>query len=233
MKQVQLTLCCLLFLSVISVAQELPRFRISGTGGYSYFLKTDPPEELAKVLIKNDAYNNYIDKISWGLNAEGNAHYILKSGLGFGAKYRYWSVEAPATDLFFDAGQEHYGVVNLSEDNRIMFIAPSIMYAKWLHPSGRLLGTGAISVGYTYLESSGNVDFQRAMFDGSNLGFQADLGVDYFLTRNISLGLSTGYFYSKIKKVAVNLSENKTELPENAQPDLSNIKLNFLLSINF
>ncbi|OFX65586.1 MAG: hypothetical protein A2071_02350 [Bacteroidetes bacterium GWC1_47_7] len=107
------------------------------------------------------------------------------------------------------------------------------MYALWLEPTRKFLGSGALSVGYAYLESSGTVDNESAMFSGSNGGFQIDLGVDYFLTRNISVGLSTGYFYAKIKEVNINLSENKTKLPENVQPNLSSLKLNLSLSSNF
>lgn len=220
--------------SVLSVsAQELPKVRINLTGGYSYFLNTDPNEGGSQVFIKNDAYDKYNSDLAWGLNGEGNAHYILNNGLGFGAKFRYMKTDAPDTDLLFDAETEHYGVANVSEKNKIMFIAPSLLYARWLEPTGKFLGTGALSVGYTYLESSGNVDRASAMFSGSSVGFQVDLGVDYFFTKNISLGLSTGYFYAKIKEVNINLSKDKTKLPENSQPDLSNIKLNLSLSFNF
>jgi len=128
---------------------------------------------------------------------------------------------------------EHYGVISVSEKNEIIFLAPSLIYARWLEPTGIFLGTGALSVGYVYLESSGEVDNSSAMFSGENIGIQVDLGVDYFLTRHISIGLGTGYFYSKIKEVNINLSEQKTKLPENAQPNLSNLKLNLSLAILF
>ncbi len=57
-------------------------------------------------------------------------------------------------------------------------------------------GLGSLIVGYTYLESAGTVDNESAMFLGSNVGFQIDLGVDYFLTRNFP-GFGTGYSMRK------------------------------------
>lgn len=233
MKQLFICVSFLLMTTLSALAQELPNFRINVTGGFTYFLQSDQNESGSKIFINDDAYKSYNNDLAWGLNAEGNAHYILNGGLGFGAKFRYMKTDAPATDLLYDAGSEHYGVVNISEKNEIMFLAPSLMYARWLEPTGKFLATGALSVGYVYLESSGNLDKASVMFSGANVGFQADLGVDYFLTRNISVGLSTGYFYSKIKEVNVNLSKDKTKLPENSQPDLSNIKLNLSLSLNF
>ncbi len=233
MKHFFISISLLLMTVLSALAQEFPNFRINLTGGYTYFLQSDPNEGGSKIFIIDDAYNNYNNDLAWGLDAEGNAHYILNNSLGFGAKFRYMITDAPATDLLYDAGSEHYGVISMSEKNEILFFAPSFMYAQWLDTKGKLLATGALSVGYVYLESSGNVDKASAMFSGSNLGLQADLGVDYFLTRNISIGLSTGYFYSKIKEVNINLSENKTKLPENSQPNLSNIKLNLSLSLNF
>ena len=170
--------------------------------------------------------------MKWGSDIEGNVQYLLNNGLGFGAKYRYLTTDAASTDLLFDAG-ENYGVVQIAEQNEIIFVAPSLIYARWLEPTGKLLGTGALSVGYVYLESSGEVDHSSAMFTGGNMGVQIDLGVDYFLTRHFSIGLGTGYFYGKIKEVYINLSEQKTTLPENAQPNLSNIKLNLSLSYHF
>lgn len=232
MKQI-LICACLLITTLSTKAQELPNFRLNLTGGYSYFTATDPNDAGSEMFINNDTFKKYNRDLQWGLNAEGNVHYLLKNGLGFGAKYRYMKTDVSETDLLFDAGDAHYGVVNVSEENKIMFIAPSLMYALWLEPTRKFLGSGTLSVGYAYLESSGTVDNESAMFSGSNGGFQIDLGVDYFLTRNISVGLSTGYFYAKIKEVNVNLSENKTKLPENVQPNLSNLKLNLSLSLNF
>ncbi len=232
MKQLVVSVCCML-MGVLSVtSQELPNFRINVTGGYSYFLSTDPNEGGSQLFINNDDYKKYERQLKWGSNLEGNAHYLLSNGLGFGAKFRYLTTDASQTDLLVDAG-DHYGVVGVMEQNEIIFLAPSVMYGWWLDSTGRLLGTGGLSVGYVYLESSGEIDTVAAMFSGNSIGFQADLGVDYFLTRYISIGLATGYFYSKIKEVSINLSERKTKLPENAQPNLSNIKLNLSLSLHF
>ena len=68
---------------------------------------------------------------------------------------------------------------------------------------------------------------------GNSVGYQLDFGLDYFLTKKISVGFNTGYFYSKIKEVNMGLSETKTILPENSQLNLSNIKLNVSLALNF
>lgn len=232
MKRLIICVFSMLALSLSATSQNLPNFRMNVTGGFGYFLNTDPNEESTQLFIKNDDYKKYEQQLKWGPNLEGNIHYLLNSGLGFGAKFRYLTTDASRTDLLFEAG-EHYGVISVTEQNEIIFLAPSLIYARWLEPTGILLGTGALSVGYVYLESSGEVDNSSAMFSGENIGFQVDLGVDYFLTRHISIGLVTGYFYSKIKEVNVNLSEKKTKLPENAQPNLSNLKLNLSLAIHF
>jgi|GEM_PF-3231996 hypothetical protein len=233
MKLKFLSILCMLASLLPGAAQELPNVRINITGGYSYFLKTELSPEIGDKFIKDAAFRKVDRQGKWGLNVDGNAHYIFNNGLGVGAKYRFLLIDVSKTDLLVDIGDEHYGVLSLSERNEIVFLAPSLMYARWLDQKGRFLGTGAFSVGYTYLESSGTVDEATAMFDGQNVGFQLDLGVDYFLTRNISVGLSTGYFYTRIKEVRVNLSEKKTTLPEDSQPDLSNIKLNVSLSLHF
>lgn len=232
MKKTLICLFTLLTVTLSATSQELPHFRLNVTGGYGYFLHTDPNEGGSQIFIHNDDYNNYQRQLKWGPDIEGNVHYLLNNGLGFGAKYRYLTTDAASTDLLFDAG-EHYGVVQIAEQNEIIFVAPSLIYARWLEPTGKLLGTGALSVGYVYLESSGEVDNSSAMFTGGNMGVQIDLGVDYFLTPHFSIGLGTGYFYGKIKEVHINLSEQKTTLPENAQPNLSNIKLNLSLSYHF
>ena len=217
------------FASVIS-AQNFPNVRISASGGFSYFPVTEPSGEL---FIKNEAYNQYNRHLSWGKNVDGNAHYISNMGLGFGVKYRYLNVKAPSTDLFVDAGSEHYGVINLSEDNDIHFIAPSVMYMRWLGDTNKLLALTSLSIGYTDLTSRGNIDGTSLVMFGNNVGYQLDLGLDYFLTKKISVGFNTGYFYSKIKEVNMGLSETKTILPENSQLNLSNIKLNVSLALNF
>lgn len=233
MKQLIISTCCMLLIALTAKGQELPNFRINVTGGYSYFTDAIPNADDASKFIKNKDFKKYVHQLDWRPNVEGNAHYLLNNGLGFGVKFRYLKTDIPQTDLLLDVGQNHYGVVNLSEKHDIIFLAPSIMYAWWLEPTGKFLGTGALSVGYTYLESSGNIDNLSAKFDGDNIGFQVDLGIDYFLTRHISVGFATGYFYSKIKEVRVNLSEDKTKLPEDEQLNLSNIKLNLSLSLHF
>jgi hypothetical protein len=215
-----------------ATSQDLPHFRLNVKGGYSYFLQTDPNEGGSQIFIHNDDYKKYEQQLKWGQNIEGNVHYLLNNGLGLGAKYRYLTTDASRTDLLFDAG-EHYGVVSIAEKNKIIFLAPSLIFARWLEPTGKFLGTGTLSVGYIYLESSGEVDNSSAMFYGDHIGFQIDLGVDYFLTRHISIGIGSGYFYGKIKEVNINLSQQKTKLPESAQPNLSNIQLDLSLSFNF
>ncbi len=233
MKLKILSILCALSAVVGASAQKLPGIRINITGGYGYMLKTQVGNNSSSLLIQNDAFKNYEKRLTWASNIEGNAHYIFKNGLALGAKYRYLKAEAPATDFLVEAGAEHYGVVNLSEKNKIIFMAPSLMYVYRFGADGRFWGSGALSVGYTQLEASANIDNNSVKLWGDNVGVQADLGVDYFLTQNISLGVSTGYFYAKIKEVRVNLNEEKTKLPVNSQLDLSNIKLNLSLSIHF
>lgn len=232
MKRLIICAFCMLTLSLSAKSQNLPNFSMNVTGGFSYFLNTDPNEGGTQIYIENNDYKKYDQQLKWGPNLEGNIQYLLNSGLGFGAKFRYLTTDASRTDLLVEVG-DHYGVISIAEQNEIMFLAPSLIYARWLESTGKLLGTGALSVGYVSLESSGEVDNSSAMFSGENIGFQVDLGVDYFLTRHISIGLGTGYFYSKIKEVNINLSEQKTKLPENAQPNLSNLKLNLSLDIHF
>lgn len=172
MKKTLICLFTLLTVTLSATSQELPHFRLNITGGYGYFLHTDPNEGGSQIFIHNDDYNNYQRQLKWGSDIEGNVQYLLNNGLGFGAKYRYLTTDAASTDLLFDAG-EHYGVVQIAEQNEIIFVAPSLIYARWLEPTGKLLGTGALSVGYVYLESSGEVDHSSAMFTGGNMGFRS------------------------------------------------------------
>lgn len=233
MKQFIISSCCMLLIAFTAEGRELPNFRINATGGYSYFLANDPNENYTKIFVKNNSYKKYDRQTTWWQNLEGNAHYLLNNGLGFGIKIRYLTSSAPSTDLLLNVEENHYGIVNLSEQNDVIFLAPSIMYARWLEPTGKFLGSAAVAVGYVTLETHGEIDHFGSKFYGENVGFQFDLGVDYFLTKHISAGIATGYFYSKIKEVRYSLSDKKTKLPENSQPNLSNIKLNLSLSLHF
>ena len=40
-----------------ALAQEFPNFRINLTGGYTYFLQSDPNEGGSKIFIIDDAWN--------------------------------------------------------------------------------------------------------------------------------------------------------------------------------
>lgn len=233
MKQFIVSICCMLAAMVSASAQDLPRFRVNVSGGYTYFMKSDPNDQASRVFVKNDAYDAYRRDLRFAPNAEANAFFILRNGLGFGAKFAYTQVNAKETDLLIDAGNEHYSVLSISERNSIFFLAPTLMYTQWIEPSKRFLANGALSVGFVHLDSSGMLDLTSLAFYGDAVGFQVDFGVDYFLTRNISLGLSSGYFYTKVKEVEFMMSEGKTKLPEKAQPNLSSIKLNLSLSLNF
>ncbi|MFV0419290.1 MAG: hypothetical protein ACK5KT_11240 [Dysgonomonas sp.] len=224
------TLLILFFLAASFVsAQDYPNVRISASGGFSYFPVTEPT---GQTFVKNSAYDSYNNHLKWGRNVDGNVHYILNMGLGFGAKYRYINVSAPPTDLFVDIGSEHYGVFNLQEKNDIQFIAPSIMFMQRLGRSSKFMAVTSVSVGYTYLQSIGELDGLSLVMTGSNIGYQFDLGLDYFITKTISIGLNTGYFSSTIKGANLGLSEKKTALKKEQQPNLSNIKLNASLAIN-
>lgn len=158
MKQFIISTCCLLLITLTVNGQELPNFRINVTGGYSYMTADDPDEYNSFNFIDNNDFKKYNRQLNWAPNIEGNAHYLLNNGLGFGVKYRYLTNNISETDLLLDLGEDHYGVISLSEEYNIIFLAPSVMYACWLEPSGKFLGTGALSAGYTYMETYGNID---------------------------------------------------------------------------
>ncbi len=189
------------------------KWRIALSSGIAY--RTASTKDSKQALI-NQGYSqsevdNYFNGIKWGPKISGQFHYLLNSKYGIGVDYHYHQSSGKMTGVIDpqDGLTLLYGTV---EDQIYTNFAGLSFYSnQWLIPN-KLNFYAQSSFGLTLFRQENISFYTPILITGKAPGLNLETGLDYFIHKNIALGLSLNYFISTIKKISVDDGNSTSEI---------------------
>ncbi len=189
------------------------RWRISVSGGIGYRIAStkDSKQSLINSGFSTSEVDNYFSGIKWGSKASAQIHYLITNEYGIGFDYQIHHSSGNMTGPFDpqDGATVYYGKM---EDNIYTnYVGLSIYAHQWLAP-GKLDFYSQGSVGLTMFREENVTFYTPTLITGKAPGVNAEIGLEYFVTPHIALGLSLNCFFSTITKIKVDNGSSSTEI---------------------
>ena len=205
------------------------KWRISLNGGVGYRLAStkEAKQNFINSGFSSSEVDGYFDDIKWGPKASAQIHYLLTSELGVGIDYQLHHSSGSMTGPFDpqDGATVYYGKM---EDNIYTnYIGLSFYAHQWL-VSGKLDFYSQGSVGLTMFREENVTFYTPTLITGKAPGVNAEIGLEYFVTPHIALGISLNCFFSTITKIKVDDGNSTSEikLEEELREGLSRLDAN-------
>ena len=209
---------------------KVERWRISIAGGPGYMFASSKDAENELIGLGNDRrkvkdfYKKY--KLGWQGNAD--VHYLFNQHMGVGVKYALFATSSTLNDISFsnyNGDGLHIFSGDIDETLYVNYVGPTFLGQIFINRDKTWKASALISYGYTsYRMESYTMDFPM-LVTGSSFGVYEDIGIEYFVGRQVALGLNISTFFSTLKKFNVqnNQGSQKIELPNDERENISRI----------
>jgi hypothetical protein len=202
------------------------KFRIAFSGGFSYLL-AKMPEGI------DNTYRDYLKSFKKGYNLRLDIGYFFNRQYGIGLKYSYFNTKASASSLPFIDEQGNIVRLSLSENRSDNYIGPAFLmrYADALNKNAFIAG---ISFGYFAYNNNMRIGGIPLYAKGSTLGMIVDIGYDFSVSDNFSLGFLLSATLGSLGKITFNdgFQSQTIELPEDQHESMSRIDISIVLSFS-
>lgn len=217
-----------LLFSAFTQAQEsiyaVSKWRIGITGGGGYLLAST--KEAAK-SFENSLGIDYqkakkgLDQLKWQLQLGGDVHYFIREHWGLGVKYIYANSNSSINDVTANANGDGitYEAGNIESQYFINFIGPSFIGRSFFDRDKRLSLTSTVAIGYSHMRLEQLTINYPTIGTSNSGGVFSSIGLDYYVTKRLSLGADLGVFISSFQKIkyknsyenswVVNLEDNR------------------------
>lgn len=229
-------------ISAFAQAQEstysTSKWRIGITGGGGYLLAST--KEAAK-SFENSLGVDYqkakkgLDQLKWQLQFGGDVHYFIREHWGLGLKYIYSNSNSNIKDVVANVNGD--GITNergnIESQYFINFIGPSFIGRSFFGHDKRVALTSTVAIGYSHMRLE-QLTINAPIIGTSNSGgVFSSIGLDYYITKRLSLGADLGLFISSFQKIKYkNSYDNSWAINlEDKRDNVSNINLS--VSVRF
>lgn len=205
------------------------RWRMAASGGLGYMLgDTDPGrDEMTRQGLRQEEIDDYFDQIMWGWQASASAHYYLQPDLALGLQYRFFTSSADLWATFDpqDGLNLYHGP--LSETMYINYAGPSMLSEYFLSRNHQLRLTAAVSMGLAFYRDETTMLETNLLMTGKAFGMTSELGLEYFVSPRVSVGVSLSAFLSKLGKVKLDTGYNSDtyDLEDEDKQSISSLDL--------
>jgi len=153
--------------------------------------------------------------ISRGCHYGADIHYMLNRSMSIGIKYSGLYASSGGFVIIDPKDEWQNWCVNTEERIYINFIGLSFRRQYYLNRSDKFKLSSGIALGYTHYRDETENDFydlKNYLMKSNTIGGNAELGIEYFPLRWISLGVSTSCFLSWFRKGTITDGRNTTTM---------------------
>jgi hypothetical protein len=210
---------------VKNVDGNYQKLRIGGYGGWSYMT--------GKISSNVHPFlREYLKDLKSGYHFGGDFVGFISENIGFGAKYSRFRTTNELIIYVYDpiTGQGNIG--KLRDDITIQFFAPTFT-SRFSSANKKINFLSDISIGYlTYKNKA--TEIYNFTLKGRTVGGLLDLGVDFSVAKNLSLGLCFSYTLGILNQIEYDdgIYVMKIKLDENNLENISRIDLSVGLRWN-
>ncbi len=211
--------------NIFNAENSTNKWRISVNGGAGYRIANtnDIRQSLLTEGFESSEIDSYINHWQFGIKSSGQLHYLFHKEYGIGIDYSFFSSSATITRIL-DPGDGmtlFYG--DFSDKVFNNYFGPSFYFFYKIGP--RFVFNGQISMGLNLYRQESVLIFSPVLITGKSFGGNSELGLEYFILKNMAAGASIGYYRSGINKIKVNdgSSSQTIELDKEHYENLSRI----------
>jgi hypothetical protein len=216
-------------------ALQFQRWRLGLAGGLGYLIASskDAEKELVNRGFSKNEAKSYYNGLRLGYLGAADLTYLFPSGYGAGLKYKLFN-NSNSQSGFFDPKD---GVTliysKISENIYVNYLGASFYAQQWMDRSQQLKLNSSYSLGMAMYRNETEVTGYAMLIKGNSLAMDASLGIEYFLSPHISLGIDLSAFYSTLRKVKASDGTNSQtyDLDKDNYENLSRIDLSFGIKI--
>jgi len=189
------------------------RFRASvlvGAGGL--IGNTDQAENdlISKGASKEEAESYYSDLIT-GYQGNASIYYRIAKELWLGGSYKgFLTSSSIITSLHIDDVHLYYGEVN--ERMFVNFAGASMFSSMLFGKEKRFLVNSAFTIGPAFYRDEVGLMGQQVLLQGTTLGTELCIGLEYFIKPRWSLNFGTSFFQGTIKEMKVTTSTSSSSI---------------------
>ena len=204
--------------SLITNEKPYNQFRFSVNGGIGY-----NTGRLADNLSGD--FEDYANELRWGKQFSSDAAYFFSESFGLGVKYTYFNSSNEMNDISMDFDRD--GLIDfgdLSDDISVNFIGP-VFFTRFLSMDKSKGLFSNIGLGYLGYKDSGEVFGLNAELTGSTIGMVGDLGYQFAVSEDLSLGITLSYTLGALTKVDQTIGDYSVSVDLEESESLSRIDL--------
>jgi hypothetical protein len=218
------------------VVPSIKKLHFSIQSGYGY--RTASTKDAEKQLVQqgyaSDDAKSYYKKMKWGYEAGAQAHYLISPTLGIGLDYQLHRSSGEISGYI----EPDYDIVKyyttMHEDVYTNYVGLSLYSQYWISPQ-KINFHGQISAGMAFFREEAKFNYNPLLITGNSFGSNLEVGIEYFITDKLALGLKANHFISTITKIKVESSydEQEIELEDEERENLSRLNLSLGFSFYF
>lgn len=226
---------CRLIAQEASYETKKWRIGISAGGGYLLAGTKDAVRAFESLGIDRQKAKDGVDALKWQLHLGGDAHYFVNEHWGVGLKYLFANSNGTIKDVIFNMNGD--GITNsagnIESEYFINYIGPSFTGRFFFGEDERFALNGILSAGYSHLRMEQLTIDSPAIGTSHTFGLFTSIGIEYFLTRQLSLGCDLGMFGSSFREISYENNFNTWKLDlEDMRDNVSNINLALSLRVH-
>ncbi|WP_167614103.1 hypothetical protein [Maribellus sediminis] len=189
------------------------RLRVAVNGGLGFLLGDTKTAEESLVTqgVSSDNAKKYYKGLKTGIQGKASAYYHAFGEYSFGLVYKgFYTSSDVMTALQMDDLNMYYG--KLGERYFVNFAGASFFGAERYGKNKQIGLNSSFSVGPAFYRDEVEMYNQEILVQGTTLGMDVSLGVEYFIKPNISLNFETSVFSGKVKKMTVTTSDSSQDM---------------------
>lgn len=159
--------------------------------------------------------HDYAEELKTGSSFAGEMAFFFSTHFGIGVRYNQFNTSNSQQHVRFDDPEtnEFLGFGAISDDHTISHLAFGLYERRYLIDQ-KLQVVSNVSAGQISFKNESMIVNMPIIFKGSTVALSAGMGLEYFLTPDIALGLSVTFVQASLKDVTVNGIESSLDYTE-------------------
>ena len=219
------------------IRNSFERLRLGINGGAGYLLASSEKAEeyLANQGLETSKAKSYYRNMKTGWNANADLTFMITPDFGAGFKYKFFYTSGSVEGFFDHQDGVHLLYTTYGERIFVNYYAPMVYYQQFLNAAETYRVTTAYSFGLTAYRNEAEYLNGYVLLTGKNFGTDASIGLEYFITDNLSVGGELSAFYSILRKVKISDGTNTRtmDLDKENYENLSRLELSIGIRFYF
>ncbi len=221
--------------TVTTTGKPTNRIRISLSSGIGYMTASvkEEKKQLVDMGFVSDEVDKYYKNVRLSYPVIADIHYLLSDFLGIGFNYSFFSSKGELEGIIDIGDMVHYINARISERMYISFAGVSFLYMQKLGIDEKWNFVCSMAPGMMIFRDETEFLNMPLLITGKAFGLNTSVGMEYFLSEGVSLGIDISYLMSSLHKIKVSNGDD-TITQKLEKEDYQNIsRLNFTAGIKF